>query len=111
MRLNLLKLATAAEVPARARAARLLRLRVTTSGRVAAQVDEAVAALVQACAEQHTSGDAAAAAALVTADAHVPYLLRLPAGTDLHAHALVESGRVILQVRCASVLSCCRLRR
>jgi hypothetical protein len=33
----------------------------------------------------------------VEEDAHVPCLLVLPTGTDLHAHALVTSGSLILQ--------------
>jgi len=44
----------------------------------------------------------------ITPDPHVPNLLTFPPGTDLHAHAFVADGRLVLQGK-ASCLPCAAL--
>ena len=42
---------------------------------------------------------------VATVDPHVPQLLVFPHGTELHTHWLVESGQLVLQVRCMQLSS------
>ena len=47
----------------------------------------------------------------VQIDAHLPDVLKFPAGTDLHDHPMVLAGQLILQVEPCSLLACLLLTR